>query len=102
LEEGNNFKHFFFTYFMTEDFLFHNISEKEKEGIKREAKAIMDKFSKRLENVKDKISEPIIEKDNFQREEKEGKDSNSDFRERMFENAPEKNKDFILTEKKKW
>jgi len=87
---------------MTDDFLFHKISEKEREGIKKEAKEIMDKFSKKISKVKEKIPEPLIERKEYEREEKLGKDSNSDFRERMFENAPEKNKDFILTEKKKW
>jgi Asp-tRNA(Asn)/Glu-tRNA(Gln) amidotransferase C subunit len=84
------------------DFLFHKVSDKEKEEIKKEAKAIMDKFSKKLSKVDKKISESLIERDEFEREEKGGKESNSDFRKRMFENAPEKNKDFILAEKKKW
>ena len=84
------------------DFLFHKVSEKEKEAIKKEAKRIMDKFSEKLSNVGKKISEPLIYREEFEREEKEGKESNFDFRERMFVNAPRKNKDFIIAEKKKW
>ena len=87
---------------MAEDFLFHKVSEKEKEDIKKEAKGIMDNFSKKLGKVKEKIPEPLIERKDFEREEKEGKDSDECFRKRFFENAPRKNKDFILTERKKW
>ena len=85
------------------DFLFHKVSEKEKEQIKKEAKSIMDKFSKKLSKIDKKISEPLIERDEFEREESfKEKEANSDFRERILKNAPNKNKDFILAEKKKW
>ena len=84
------------------DFLFHEVSEEEKEDIKKEAKGIMDSFSKKLSSVKEKIPEPIIERENFEREEGEGNSCDEDFRERMFENAPNKNDDFILAEKKSW
>ena len=84
------------------DFLWHNVSEKEKEDIKRQAKKIMDKFSKRLEKVKlsdkSKISEQGLE---FEREENSKNEREID-RKIMFENAPDKNKDFIVSEKKKW
>ena len=86
------------------DFLFHKVSEKEKEEIKREAKEIMDKFSKKISKIDKKIPEPLIERKDFERVEEEyNKDElKLDFRERMFENAPSKNKDFIIAEKKKW
>ena len=84
------------------DFLFHKVSEKEKEDIKKQAKSIMEKFSEKLSKIDKKIPEPLIERKEFEREEKQGNESDSDFRERMFENAPEKNKDFIIAEKKKW
>lgn len=84
------------------DFLFHKVSEEEKEDIRRQAKNIMDKFSEKISIIDKKISEPLIERENFEREEKGGKESDSDFRKRMFENAPEKNKDFIIAERKKW
>ena len=87
---------------MTGDFLFHSVSESEKDQIKKQAKAIMDKFSDRLGKIKEKIPEPLIEREEFEREEKEGKVSDEDFKKRFFDNAPQKNKDFILTEKKKW
>jgi|TARA_B100000315_G_C14312636_1_gene467104 Asp-tRNA(Asn)/Glu-tRNA(Gln) amidotransferase C subunit len=84
------------------DFLFHKVSEEEKEDIKKQAKSIMENFSEKLSKVDDKIPEPLIERDDFERVEGEGKDSDSDFKERIFENAPRKNNDFILSEKKKW
>ena len=84
------------------DFLFHKVSEEDKVEIKNEAKNIMDKFSNKLSKVDEKLSEPFIERGEFEREEGEGKESNFDFRQRMFENASRKNKDFIIAEKKKW
>ena len=84
------------------DFLWHNVSEKEKEDIKKQAKKIMDKFSKRLEKVKlndkQETSEPGLE---FEREENSKNEREID-RKIMFENSPDKNKDFIVSEKKKW
>ena len=84
------------------DFLFHNVSEKEKESIKKQAKEIMDKFSKKLERINKKTGDSFVERDDFEREEDEGKKPNEDFRKRIFENAPNKNDDFILGEKKSW
>ena len=84
------------------DFLFHSVSESEREGIKKQAKAIMDKFSEKLSKVREKIPEPLIERDEFERQEGNGKECDDDFRKRFFENASNKSDDFILTEKKKW
>ncbi len=87
---------------MTGDFLFHKVSEKEREEIKKEAKAIMDSFSKKLEKVADKIKkEPLIERDKGEREENSGDACEID-REIMFENAPNKNDGFIVVEKGGW
>ena len=84
------------------DFLFHKVSEEEKEENKKQAKDIMEKFSKKLAKVDKKIPEPLIERKEFERVEGEGEESSSEFRERIFENAPNKNKDFIIAEKRKW
>ena len=84
------------------DFLFHTLSEKEKEDIRKEAKRILDSFSEKLSKVKVSEEEPLIKRKSSEREEKEGVDAEEGFRERMFENAPEKNKDFIIAEKKEW
>lgn len=83
------------------DFLWHKVSEKEKEEIKKQAKSIIDSFSLKLSKIDKKMEEPLIEREEGEREEGERKDS--DFsREIMFENAPNKNKDFVIAEKKKW
>lgn len=104
------------------DFLFHNVSEKEREEIRKEAKEIMESFSKKLAKVDKNLEEHEIDRDVREREEKIGKEEGlnptikpqppsqdinkekNDFRKIMFENAPRKskNKDFILSEKGKW
>ena len=88
---------------MTSDFLFHKVSEKEREDIKKQAKAIMDSFSKKLEKVADKIKkEPLIERGECERVEREGRCDDNFSRKIMFENALNKNDDFIIAEKKEW
>ena len=82
------------------DFLFHKVSEKEKEEIKKQAKGIMDDFSKKLSKVKG-VNEALIERGDWEREETDGVSLELD-REIMFENAPNKNKDFIMGEKGGW
>lgn len=91
------------------DFSFHKISEKEREEIKKEAKNLMDFFSKKLSKIKDIHVKDFIEKDSkieFEREEKtHGKKetNNEGFSKKiMFENAPNKNKDFLIGEKGGW
>lgn len=84
------------------DFLWHKVVEKEKEDIKKQAKAILDSFSSKLSKIDKKIEEPLIERGSGQREEGGKTDTGKFSREIMFKNAPEKSKDFIITEKKKW
>jgi len=77
------------------------MDDKKKEKIEKQAKQILDKFSKALASVKSEEESNVVrEKD--RREEGEGEKCDSGFRKIMFENAPNKNKDFILAEKKKW
>jgi len=83
------------------DFLWHKVSEKEKQEIRKQAKSIMDNFSKKISKINIEMTEPLIERDESER--KEGEKCDEDFsREIMFENAPKKNKDFIIGEKKAW
>jgi len=72
------------------------------EKIKEDAKKIIDSFSEKLSMVSDSVKEPVIEKKEFERKEGNGQECDSDFRKIMFENAPEKNDDFIIGEKKRW
>jgi len=83
------------------DFIWHRVSEKEKEEIRKQAKEIMNDFSGKLSKISKNISEPLIERLEGERQEGKGKCNEID-REIMFENAREKNKDFIIGEKKKW
>lgn len=98
--------------------LWHRVSESEKEDIKKEAKRIMDSFSKKLDklghrsvspkalNEGGKIEETFIEREKCERDE-DGNSLELD-REIFFENAPNtlkgtsKNKDFIVGEKGGW
>lgn len=84
------------------DFLWHSVSEEEKKEIKKEAKRIMDSFSRKLGRIDSKnLKEKVIEREECEREEGNGKCSEID-RKIMFENAPSKNDDFIIAERKKW
>jgi len=84
------------------DFLWHEVSEKEKQEIKEQAKSIMDNFSRKLSKVSKKMQESLVEREKSEREEREAGEGDSDFRKTIFENAPNKNKDFIIAEKKQW
>ena len=77
------------------------MEEKKKEEIKKEAKKILDDFSKALDKVKVK-KKPSKKGVGGFREEGNGKETDMDFRDRMFDNAPEKESDYIIAEKKKW
>lgn len=83
------------------DFLWHKVSKKEKEDIQKEAKFVMDGFSKKLSKI-GKVPEFVIERGEGDREEREGSCDENFSREIMFKNANEKNKNFIISEKKKW
>ena len=81
------------------DFLWHEVFEKEREEIRKQAKAIMDSFSKKLSKVGE-LKESFIERKECER--LEGRPKPEIDRKIMFENAPNKNDDFIIAEKKKW
>ena len=83
------------------DFLWHEVGEKEKKKIQKEAKGIMDSFSKKLRKIDSKkLKESLIERSEGERE--EGGNFQKIDKAIMFENAPEKNADFIIAERKKW
>lgn len=88
---------------MTNEFTWRKISDKEREEIKKQAKGIMDSFAKKLEKVEKEIKniDVGVERDKFERDEGSGACQEID-KDIMFENAPKKNKDFIIAEKKGW
>lgn len=74
----------------------------DKEEIRKEAKEILDNFSKSLNKVKFKEKKGKSDGNSGMREEKEGMKGSEDFRMRMFDNSPEKEGDYIIAEKKNW
>ena len=78
------------------------LDDKKREQVRKQAKAIMDKFAKSLDSIKEKVSDSFVERDQDRRQEGEEKVTDFHFRKIMFENAPSKNGDSILGEKKKW
>ena len=81
-----------------------NLTEKDREEVKKEAKEILDKFAKAIEKVEKESKEAKKESgdESGMREEGSGSEPNSKFREIMFENAPKKTKEHILAEKGEW
>jgi len=72
-----------------------------KEQIKKEAKQILDKFSKSLDKVSTKVK-PLKDKLGGMREEGSGQEPDPEFKKRFFQNAPKTDGDFIISEKKRW
>ena len=77
------------------------MDEKHVRRLEEETKKLLDKFSKVLENVKSN-EEWNVERDEDRRVEGQGKECDESFREIMLENAPQKDSDFIIAEKKTW
>lgn len=77
------------------------ISEKKKEEIKNESKKIIDNFASAIEKVSLKEKKVKKEVSGF-REEKFEKVTDPLFRRIMFEDAPSKEGDNIIAEKKSW
>ena len=73
----------------------------EEQKIKQQAREILDKFSKALEGIELKKKDLKEEIGGFRKEDN-GEVCDEDFRKRMFENAPESQGDFLISEKKKW
>jgi Asp-tRNA(Asn)/Glu-tRNA(Gln) amidotransferase C subunit len=84
------------------DFLWRKVSKQEKEDIKKQAKRIIDNFSNNLSKLNIPLEESIIERNLCQREEKESKEERKFSKKIMFENAKEKNNNFIIGERKSW
>ena len=73
----------------------------DKKKIEKEAKEILDKFAKALSKVGEKDRQFFVDREEFEREEGEGKEC-FDFKEKLLDNAPKKNSDFIIAEKGEW
>jgi predicted Asp-tRNA(Asn)/Glu-tRNA(Gln) amidotransferase subunit C len=84
------------------DFLWRKVSKDEEEKIKKEAKLILDKFSKALERVEKEIkSSSGVKRDKSLREESKT-EKNPEFRKLFFKNAPKTEGDDIIAERGSW
>ena len=79
----------------------NEINKQKRAEIQKQAKQILESFSKALAKVKLEKKEFKKEVGGF-REEEQGLKSDADFRKRMFENVPNKEGDCIIAETKKW
>jgi hypothetical protein len=77
------------------------MDEKRKAEIRKEAKKILDEFGKAIEKV-DVAKKDLKKEVGGFRKEGKGKKADAAFRQRMFENAPAKEGDYVLAEKKNW
>ena len=82
--------------------LWHRVSDKEKEEIKQSAKKIINRFADALAELEKKAPETSVERDEFERHEKEPWQTDAYFREIMFKNAPKTKGDCIEAEKGEW
>jgi len=82
-------------------YTWHEVSEAEREKIKKQAKDLLDKFSSKLEGIR--LSEKVVQEggENL-REEGNGWKTNEDFREFMMDNAPFVDDGLIVAEKGWW
>ncbi len=85
---------------MKQNNLWHQVSEKEKEEIKKQAKSLLNTFSKKLEKIKTK--EEHFAQDSGMRDEGSGWETDDDFRNTMLANAPFVDGDAIVAEKGGW
>jgi hypothetical protein len=78
------------------------ITEEKKAQIRFETRKLLDEFSKALAKVEG--SEANVVREFYSRKEKQGngKETDKEFRQIMFENAPNKTEDTLLAEKKSW
>ncbi len=80
--------------------LWHNVSDKEKEEIKKQAKELLANFSRKLEKIKTK--EEHFSSGSGMREEGGGWESDDDFRNTMLANAPLVDDGAVVAEKGGW
>ena len=84
------------------DYLWHKVSEHEAEVIKKEAKLILEKFSKALEKVESKIKDaPDVKRDKNTRDETKTA-SSPEFRKLFLKNAPKTEDDYVIAERGSW
>ena len=81
-------------------FTWHEVSEKEREQIRKDSKKLLNEFAGKLSQIK--APEGHFENGSGLRDEGDGWNSDSDFMNIMFANAPFVEKDSIIAEKGGW
>jgi len=85
---------------MTNNSLWHEVTEKEKEKIKRDSKKLLNEFASKLSKIK--APEGHFENALGTRDEGEGWNTDPDFRDLILLNAPFVEDDSIVAEKGGW
>ena len=83
------------------DFMWHRVSDKEKEEIKQQAKHLLEEFGAKLDKIKFS-GRPERESEEGLREEGKGWNTDPNFRDLMLLNAPFVEDDFVVAEKGGW
>lgn len=83
-------------------FLHKKLEEEDRKKIKEDVKKIVDSFGDVLNSLENLPEEGFIQRASSFREEKKEFFKDLNFRERIFENSKNKNKNFLIAEKKKW
>lgn len=85
---------------MANSALWRQVSPEEREQIRKDSKQLLDEFAKKLEKIQTK--EHHIENTSGSREEGIGWQTDPEFRETTFANAPLTEKNFLVAEKGGW
>ena len=81
-------------------FTWHEVTEKEKEQIQKDSKKLLEKFGEKLKSIK--APEGHFKNEAGMREEGKGWNTDPDFRDLMFLNAPFVEDEFLVAEKGGW
>lgn len=85
---------------MKNNSLWHEVTEKEKEEIRKDSKKLLNEFASKLSKIK--ATEEHFENDSGTREEGEGWNTDSEFKSITLSNAPFVEDEFIVAEKGGW
>jgi predicted Asp-tRNA(Asn)/Glu-tRNA(Gln) amidotransferase subunit C len=88
---------------MAENYLWHKVTEEEKEEIRKKSKKMLDQFSKKLASIKgvEEHYQSSVAKNGL-REEGKPWTTDPNFKDLFILNAPFVEDDFIIAEKGKW
>lgn len=85
---------------MTKNFTWHEVTEKEKEQIRKDSKKLLNEFASKLSKIK--ASEGHFENASGTRDEGSGWTTDEEFKSTMLSNAPFVEDEFIVAEKGGW